>query len=87
MESGGKWLAGPLELAFGPANNQNGGLKMRKRGSAMSMVTALIVLPEPMTTVIALVLVCFWCLGQRKRSRGMALSPVTVPTVDIEMNS
>lgn len=40
---------------------------------AISFVMVLAVLPEPVTTVVALVLIFLWCLLQRKRGRNLNL--------------
>ena len=44
---------------------------MRKRNMAVSLGMVLVVLPEPVTTVVALVLIFLWCLLQRKRNRDL----------------
>jgi hypothetical protein len=51
---------------------------MKKRSSLMSVMLALVVLPEPMTTVIAIMSVCLWCLFQRRRSSRSSLCPMTI---------
>jgi hypothetical protein len=45
---------------------QNG---TKKRTLAASLVIALIVLPEPTTTVLGMILVCIWWLLEGKQSR------------------
>lgn len=42
---------------------------MRTRNVAMSLVMALVVLPEPVTSIMAVMFICVWCLLQRKRRR------------------
>jgi len=46
---------------------------MRKRNVAVSLGFALVVLPEPVTTVVVAVLICLWYLIQRRRSREARL--------------
>ena len=44
---------------------------MRTRHVAMSLVMALVVLPEPVTSIMAVMFICIWCLLQRKRRRAL----------------
>ena len=46
---------------------------MRKRNVAVSLGLALVVLPEPVTTVVVAVLIFLWYLIQRRRSREARL--------------
>jgi len=46
---------------------------MRTRNVAMSLVVAFAALPEPVTSVMAVMFICVWCLLHRKRRKALKL--------------
>jgi len=46
---------------------------MRTRNVAMSLVVAFAALPEPVTSVMAVMFICVWFLLQRKRRKALKL--------------
>ncbi|RLC94602.1 MAG: hypothetical protein DRI39_02315 [Chloroflexi bacterium] len=52
---------------------------MKKRGSFLSLMIVLTVLPEPATTLLAVLSIGCWCFLRRRRERRPALCDMTIP--------